>query len=461
MRGPGYWAELEHVCDDGRQITLSKHEGDWRRSRCKLDVWDVSSKSVLTPVHWEREEWRNQSRGSRWYGASSGLRDLLKNPSGRAFLHDGPAWSALEDRFVHSRAKALDDLQKTLRPVHGDEGGELYPNSAQFSIDGRFVCYVARNGWPIYGSISESLGDSVIIEDVRTGERIAELPGLTQSVEIAPGGSVAVSGGIPKPSFGVMYVYENDGDQPQFWLWDLKLSRVRAILWAPGNSYILGFSRDGRFVFAGDSTADLVRWWDTETGLLVGEVDDFARPLFLDGGKTVVFQFQNDPVLHYWDVGTGAKLGKWEPIIPVNSSAGQFTARGSDRFLVADLDTNVNKATSRPVPFLDEIGNWISRRLPDGPSSQERQRILVIDAIDQRELGHVPGLSAAISDNGRWIATIDAHGVVRVWELPLRRPWLKSCRNAALFVYGGWVVLILLGKLRRRIRSWGEPTRGA
>ena len=94
-----------------------------------------------------------------------------------------------------------------------------------------------------------------------------------------------------------------------------------------------------------------------------------ARPMFLDGGKTVVFQFHNDPVLHYWDVGTGAKLRNWEPIIPLNNSAREFTWRGSDRFLVADLDPNVKNAPSRPVPFLDDVGDWISRRLPDGPSS--------------------------------------------------------------------------------------------
>jgi WD40 repeat protein len=55
-----------------------------------------------------------------------------------------------------------------------------------------------------------------------------------------------------------------------------------------------------------------------------------------------------------------------------------------------------------------------------------------LDGIDRREIASVPGHSAVFSPNGRWLATIDGDGIVRVWELPLRRPWQRIFGYAAI-----------------------------
>src|SRR5262249_49150516 len=70
-----------------------------------------------------------------------------------------------------------------------------------------------------------------------------------------------------------------------------------------------------------------------------------------------------------------------------------------------------------------------------GPG-RERQQILVWDVVERRELARLPGSSAAFAGDGRWLATLDEAGVVRVWEVPVRRPWARILAYAAACALG-------------------------
>ena len=437
LRGPDYWADLEHVSDDGRTVTICARHGDWRSPKLRLEVWDVRSATMVTPPHWYDPEWRDLMAGGM-YIETTGLRRMLAHPSGREFLHDGQAWAALGERFVTSRAYALDDLQKTVRPLDKDEGRELYPNSIRFSPDGRFVSYHVRNGWPVYGHIDDSLVDGTAIDDIRTGRRIAMLPGVTREVEIAPGGRTAASVNVPE---------NKEGDQPWLSLWSLEESRVETEILLPGRPTV-GFSPDGRYVFAKIGSPEFFRWWDTETGKLVGDIAESARPRFFRDGRVLVLEYRNDPVLHFWDLAAGREISEWEP----TGVHGNVSSTGNTRYLAATYFPDLVQSTSKSTYLTDKIADWVSDRIPNSRSSSERDdKVMVLDAVERREASHVPGLSAAISDNDRWLATLDADGVVRVWELPLRRPWGRGMLYAAAIMMGGWFVLTAVGRLRRII----------
>src|SRR5437763_11508832 len=89
----------------------------------------------------------------------------------------------------------------------------------------------------------------------------------------------------------------------------------------------------------------------------------------------------------------------------------------------------------------------MDHRLPDGRTPAQRRQVIVLDAVERRTVGRVAGVSAAVSPNGHWLAALDADGVVRVWELPLGRPWARGVAYAAAVWAGGWVVF---RRLRRR-----------
>ena len=48
----------------------------------------------------------------------------------------------------------------------------------------------------------------------------------------------------------------------------------------------------------------------------------------------------------------------------------------------------------------------------------KRPRVVLWDVAVRREVCILPGSSAVLSAEGRWVATIDNEGMVRMWEIP-------------------------------------------
>jgi hypothetical protein len=445
----GTWSSLQGVSDDGGQVTVAIDQGDCRFADRRLEVWDTRTGADRTPALWGDAEWQRLLSAPAWWDA--GIMDLLGQPAGKDFLSDEGAWAALRRRLTTGRTKALEDLRRTIRPVADSEARHLFPASTSFAPDGRRLAYVARNGWPLY-VVSESLGDGTAVEDVRTGERLAFLQGVTDPVHIAPGGRTAVS---------VNRQAEREGEQPRLLLWDLDTSARRAGLLLPeaGGPFLVEYSADGRYVFARYSTwsdePDGMRWWDAATGRQVGGVANPGDTAFMDGGRVLVTHPSRvrgsaaceGYVLGFWDVATGAPLGEWDLGAPADGGGMITGLVGSDGgcYLAAAYDTDCGRhPLVRPWPL-----DWLAGALP-AACGTERQQVLVWDVVERRELASLPGSSAALSRDGRWLATLDEAGVVRVWEVPVRRPWARILGYTAACALGCWLPAVLLGRLRSR-----------
>jgi WD40 repeat protein len=452
---PSTWGTPQDVSNDGTSVTVCIQHGRVMDIQSRLEVWDTQTGTERTPPLWKDAEWNRLF--SEAVGADTGLIRLPSTPTGNEFLSDEAAWPELRRRLVTARAQALNDLRKTLRPVDDDEVRNLFPEGASFSPDGRLFAYAVRNGLPLY-LVSSSLGDGTVVEDVRTGERLALLPGVTDGIVFGPDNRTAVS---------VNHQKYPEGEQPRLTLWDLATSERRAELFLPEVEWPLRpeYSTDGRYVFAWYLTPlsfSKVRWWDTATGRLVGQVDNTGPPAVLDGGRVLVTK--SSPVflgsrlvdgyrLCFWDVETGEKLRDWDLATLSDEGAwiGLLESSESGRYLAADLQPNYY-GRNRRSGLLDLVRIVRSRW---GPSASEDRQVLLWDVAERREEARLPGSSARLSRNGRWLATIDEAGVVRVWEVPLQRPWGLILGYSAVAALACWAGLVAAGRLGRR---WRNPS---
>jgi hypothetical protein len=360
------------------------------------------------------------------------------------FLRDEAAWAALLRRLNVDGANAPDMIRLAVR------------DHLRVSPDGQFITYSVEVEWPLPEYLAEILGSWAIIEDAFTGKRIALLPSWSGGVITGPGGATAVSRSFPGRGDGRYprlitgsCIDGPQSEQPRFILWDLKARAPRAQLWLPGEAIRMpDYSPDGRYVFASSHSPHVLRWWEVTTGKQIGEIIDPPNRHFLDGGRVLVVQSSDLDLLHFWDVTTGRQMPDWELPQPREGTGtiSQLEATGGDRYVAVRLDLDLAKK-SKSLPVIDEL----VEELPALRSSRDQRRILVLDLIERRVVGKVRGRYAAFSSDGHWLATIDGEGVVRVWEMPFGRPWGRGAAYAAGLVFGGWFVLALLGKLRRRL----------
>jgi hypothetical protein len=450
--GSSTWANVQAVSDDGEQVTLGIHRGGRHWVKTHLEVWDVRTGDKPTPTLWEDAEWELLLSRPAWM--NSGTADLLSHPAGREFLRDEAAWAGLRRRFTSARSRALEDLRKTLRPMADSEAPHVFPDSITFAPDGKCLAYVARNGWPLYGGVAEELGDGMAVEDVGTGAPLAFLPRVTDEFHIAPGGRTAVSRHHPTGG---------EGEQPRLILWDLATSTRRAGLLLPDVNHPLfhvWYSADGRFVFASwwnmwEPYANL-RWWDAATGRQIGEVANAGRNTpVIDSGRVLMthpgplegtHKRHESYILCFWDVATGAPLGEWALAAPSDGSGliWHLAEAETGQYVAAEYDPDYGGGPGSARRVADGLARAFGAAAPD------HQCILLLDVTQRREIARLPGRSAVLSPNGRWLATLDKAGVVRVWAVPIQRPWARIMVYSAVAALACGVGLVFVGRLGRR-----------
>jgi WD40 repeat protein len=447
------WTAAEHVSDDGRRVVVGSYDG----GRIRLEAWDARTRANQTPAHWKEPEWL-RLLGDR---SEAGLAKLFADPGGREFLEDPTAWDHLHQRL------AADGAPDNIRLTRYRGGLSKSPASdgLAFSPDGRFIAYPHPQGRSL-PVVQWALAGGPVVEEARTGRRLTTFPAGVSRVLVAPGGRTAISGSLPTGEWRDAFIlaYEEDDskrptDRPYLSLWDLETRTRRAELLLPYRPFHVEYDPDGRYVFA-VTRSNLVRWWDAESGRPVGDLYCPNQPSFLDGGRVLVGVFDDGRELQFWDAATGRELVSWEPDWP---KCGRLVGRldiPDGRHVFAEFDPHDTRDTGPPVPVVDKFVEWLSDRVPDGPTARHRRQIIVLDAIDRRTLGQVPGVSAAVSPNGRWLAAVDADGVVRVWELPVGRPWARGFAYAAAVFAGGWVVVGLPRRLRRPAASAADKSPG-
>jgi WD40 repeat protein len=285
-----------------------------------------------------------------------------------------------------------------------------------------------------------------VIEEICTGRQVAVLRGVTNDVRVAPGGRTAVSRND---------IERHWSDDGCLTLWDLETPCCRAELQISNAAFDLWFSPEGCYVFVlaeshqkfGPTTLD---WWNTQTGRRTGEITDPGEHCVVDRGRNLLKYSHKNSTLHFWDVATGEEVDEWQPMLPPNSHQDRSLRRGNDRTVVLTYYPGSGGSAGKASPIIEKVSDWLADRVSKNTEHKDRRRVVVLDVIDRRVVGDVPGVSAVVSENDRYLASIDADGVVRVWELPLRRPWLRGFVYSAALIVGSWLVLTMLGKLRRR-----------
>jgi hypothetical protein len=442
---------LNHVSDDGRQVIVGVYDGNdsW------LKIWDARTGMEMTPVHWRDAGWR-RLLDDRLYGV--GMERLLADPAGREFLQDAEAWTTLCKRL------SSDHDRNEVRPRYRWQPAPLPFNCIALSADGRLVARQPANG-PSGPILLQLLTGGPVVEEVRTGRRVVTFPIGVGHLLLAPGGRSAVSGlDLTRGRYDILYIrsgllFGEEGvpkqptDQPYLRLWDLERRKRRGELLLPHPPHHVEFSPDGQYLFA-TAWSNLVRVWDAETGQPVADLHARQTPHFMDGGRLLVAPSDDKLTLHFWETATGQTLPDWDLAPPRNGAIDGLTFAG-DRFVFAEVNPNAVPPGGSGVKFLDKAEEWISERMSGDRKWKDHQQVIVLDAVERRTLCQVPGITGSVSPNGHWLATLDADGVVRVWELPLGRPWVRGFAYAAAVFLGGWVVFGLPRRLRRRPAASG------
>jgi hypothetical protein len=437
--GHGIWPggkRLAHVSGDGRYVVFSGHCGPQTAARTTLFRWDMWIGTEATPAAWADPACDRVLYGDMWRNAGSA--HALGHPAAEEWVLDE---SRL--RAAVGRCRAL-----------ANDRDAVNTSFAHFSPDGRHLIYDLRRG-------PEDETPRVAIEEVLTGRRVAVLSGRAAATAIAPGGRTAVT----EVSDGRIV-----GDT-RCVLWDLEsVTELARLEDSKVNySWFRGYSADGRFAFARSTTGlgylfgrrsrdprpkEALGWWDTSTGRLVGTTDQMNDWVLLDCGRTLLVQEDssgqgaNALTFHVWDVATGSRADLWD------LEFGPTGAAASVGGLIAGTEGPFVALTFRPDPdaaATTRLEEWIADRFPQ-PSANTGTRILVVDTERRKPAARLPGESAVFSHNGRWLATLDAAGVLRVYELPLQKPWARILGYTALTTLGFWLV----GFVRRFLRSRRE-----
>jgi WD40 repeat protein len=442
-------AGIPHVSNDGKHVIIRVVDHSiW--SEETLQTWDTSSRRNVT-------------------GTPS-------DPTPRAFESDDfhlgffeeGDWLAFQKRWADQRTQALDKWSKKVS-LDGCKPQEFL--AAGYSKDGRYFYYGVRDGLPVYEfkppiKDERMRIDAIAVEEVATGNRMALLPGVLRSESsfwlfISPDGKNAVS---------TSDYWEKAGyDGPvRLLLWDLAGSCRRTELTLHvelgglnglnyGTDIDIRYSDDSRLVFIWYKNFE-TRWWDTATGKLQGNIANSRAWALLDGGPLLVTYQPNvndkdetiGTDLVFWDTRTALELGRL--------SYGDGESR-------TYWDWGLRSAPNGPY-FARVLGYGLPQRPPPAskrfwlwnvlfPKSvaRDQSHVLLIHGFDQREVAYLPGRTATFSASGHWLATIDFDGVVRVWELPLRRPWLRIFGYAAIATLACAFTFIAIRWSLRRVQA--------
>jgi hypothetical protein len=444
---------IPHVSNDGKHVIIRVVDHSiW--SEETLQTWDTSTRRNVT-------------------GTPS-------DPTPRAFESDDfhlgffeeGDWLAFQKRWADQRTQALDKWSKKVSldgcKVQGFQRDRFKPQeflAAGYSKDGRYFYYGVRDGLPVYEfkppiTDERMRIDAIAVEEVATGNRIALLPGVLRNESsfwliISPDGKTAVS-------TSDFWEKESYDGPVRLILWDLAGSCRRTELTLNleeggqnyGSDIVIRYSDDSRLVFIWYLNEE-IRWWDTATGKLQGNIANGTQMALLDGGPLLVTHslYLNDKGeiigndLVFWDTSTASELGRL--------SYGDGESR-------TYWDWGLRSAPNGPY-FARVLGYGLPRRSPPAAKrfwlwntlfansvARDQSHILLIHGFDQREVAYLPGRTATFSANGHWLATIDFDGVVRVWELPLRKPWERIFGCAVIATLTCCAVFLFLRLLYRR-----------
>jgi len=260
--------------------------------------------------------------------------------------------------------------QKSLGRLDGKCGWVACLNSLAFSPDGK-----------IMASINNDDSYAIYLFDVQKQERIGILKGHSgqvSSIAFTPDGKTLVSSG-------------NQGDQTVR-LWDVDKQKQLAVL--NNNSWVhtVVISPDGETIAAAVGSEMLIRLWDTSTRKEIGTLSDAATAAFSvafsPDGETLASCNQNG-IIHIWNYREKKEIDGFQgPKTKGSPSTVVINYSPDGKWLVSFYDGNMQ--------FWD---------------IQTGKEITTI-----QEQFHKTN-AAAFSPNGKWMATANWDGTIKLWEV--------------------------------------------
>jgi WD40 repeat protein len=368
---------------DGDRIASTSDDGSAR-------VWDTQTGECLIVL-----------RGHR--GA---FNTVVFSPDGRRLVTGGTddtarVWDATagpESRTISASRSSVRALAFSLdghRLVTGDFDGvlklwefpsgrllKIWPAHSQpvwdvtFNRDGTMIASAAGN----WTSTADPLGQ-VHIWDAATGSLVHKWPAhrkVAWHVRFFPDGRRLASSGGEISEFGQEII-----------LWDLANDTQRTIPVPEGGVRSLAVSRDGRRISAG--MRNVIRTWDAETG-------ESYPPIEQPSIDTVCLDYSPDGRTLFSTTGTGS-LAVWDVM------TGRLL-----RTLHSDSSMTTGVAVNLAGTRVATVGTDHTVKVWDTTT----YRLLVTlrgHGLDDRGVYGV-----AFSPDGRWIASSDDSGVVRIWD---------------------------------------------
>jgi WD40 repeat protein len=447
-------SNIEIVSSDGSEVVVQYNWLD-KDSSNNVPTWEIWEPRTGRNISPKRTLDTEGGPTLEWYSA---WESIAHKPHAKWVFRDDDVWKSFFLRMLQGRKTWLSEAKKDLSTFWKEEeyGSlvDLYnnplPEYFPFTPDGRFFCYRTRDGIPFHrlGHPDREVDllrawnpNGLAVDELRTGKRIALIPiepqAILSDIFISPDGRTAVT----------------ITDHHQIILWNLTTAQRRAELrlpdgmWFGTDSWPFYFAPDSGLVFCHHTFQ--VIWWDTAQGNRRGFIGDSGEMAILDGGRILVARSEKpNHTLYFWNTATGQKLGEMNLQAYLTDSE-EIKLEGSveNGRLIA-----VGTFQLRGYITSAQRRNWI-QRLIHWKQRKQHAQVLLVDGIDRREVALLPGVRAAFSPNGRWLATIDGDGHVRVWELPLRRPWLHIFGYAAIATLACALVFIATRWSLRRVHA--------
>jgi WD40 repeat protein len=331
-------------------------------------------------------------------------------------------------------------------PIPADDADSPGPRGYfELSPDGRLaICQ--------RGHDPEDRGDDYQVYDRDTGRRLLHIPAGVGNPTFGPGPStVTLHERGPRPSDVIIRRLDVATGKELF---RTRLANV--------DGEQASLSPDLHWLLVWQPAHEVGKWavYGAESGQCRLVIADWEDCLFAREGQTLITTHRpadgRPARVQFWDLDTGQPSGEYRfgpqadyaPILHALSPDGKLLAVNADgprpdpladwptlAGVLKDWGLRTESTEQYDLLLLDTVTGRLQARLPDGP----------IPSLATRDAEP----KVAFTDDGRQLAVVGADGVVRIWDLPLRKPWGLILSLAAVPPASLGGLLVVRRRLRR------------